>query len=105
MIVGVPGDPRESPEIILILGRGQIGSSVVAVILCLVPVSRVLLDVGVALSVMVVPVPVAVGHGVHDEVAEGVVAPPSARASGLVTEQARRAIAVRVNLAPDLQTK
>ena len=55
------------------------------------------------LSVVVVPGVLGVGHGPHDQVTERVVTPARPGPSLLVTEEARRAVTVRVNLAPDLK--
>ena len=52
---------------------------------------------------MVVPGLVGVGHVVHDQIAEGVVTPPSIRPILLVTKEAGSAVTVRVNLASDLK--
>ena len=55
------------------------------------------------LAVVVVPGVLGVGHGPHDQVTERVVTPPSPGPGLLVTEEARCAITVRVNLTPDLE--
>ena len=55
------------------------------------------------LSVVVIPGVLGVGHGPHDQVTERVVTPASPGPGLLVTEEARCAITVRVNLATDLE--
>ena len=57
------------------------------------------------LAVVVVPGLVSVGQLVHDQIAEGVVTPPSIRPILLVTKEAGSPVTVRVNLTSDLKVR